>query len=81
MTSESKNNVSYKIAERILEIVDQSYQENSKSAPKVSIMLNNAIRIARLRNDFVNLLWLRYEEVNLDQYEHKMQIMLYHLNK
>ncbi len=62
------------LADKVLQIIEDCHSLNAKSDVKVSTLLNSAIRIARLRNDFMNLLWLRLEEWNILEKEHKMEI-------
>jgi len=63
------------LSEKILEIVDETNKLNSSADSKVSTLLSNAIRIARLRNDFINLWWLRLEESGIKEQEHKKEIL------
>jgi hypothetical protein len=54
------------ITEELLSLVHKTFDEYDQPNPKLSNIIRKAIRIARLRNDYDNLRWLRMEMTDLN---------------
>ncbi len=60
--------------ERILELVTNSLNELKSGNTRLNTVLSKATRIARLRNDYVNLFWLDYEMISFQDTETRTKL-------
>ena len=63
------------VSDRTLELVTKSLDEFSTTNCQLSSVIRKAIRIARLRDDYDNLLWLEYEMVSLEDKDAESRII------
>jgi len=72
------------LQEHILSLVSHALDALEDNTVPLSATVRKCIRVARLRNDFVNLLWLLWETVNFADQDHRISVlddMLVHLSK
>ena len=62
--------------ERILQLVRQSLESFEEPGFRVSSLVRNAVHIARLRNDFENLWWLKWELATPRSEEEVRQLLM-----
>jgi hypothetical protein len=54
------------MTDRVVQLTQSALDELDSPSPQLSSVIQKAIRIARLRNDFSNSLWLEFEMVHFE---------------
>ena len=62
------------INDRLLDLTQQALEELDNPNCRVSSVIRKAIRLANLRNDYYNVLWLRYETISVRDDEAKLRL-------